>query len=215
MNKLVYPRQQALQNPESLATVLHAILREQYGEEFYGWDLTTVFLEAKADFNADMAPEVIDRIGALQVLMTTDAFFTRLDAFLSICGTLSHGSPAFNMFDKISVEACTWAIAEVAMNRDLLPFSYPVKQYLKAILRQDGYSEDEYPGVIAEALEMKPKAEAVRASLGAAHNQDNIAKYLEEQTQDLAFQFKKIPDLAQLESVIERDGFEAAIPPGV
>ena len=54
MPNLTYPRQQALQNPETLATVVHAILRQQYGEEVYDWDPVTVYLECQADFAADI-----------------------------------------------------------------------------------------------------------------------------------------------------------------
>ena len=70
-----YPRQQALESPQTLATVAHAIAKDKYGEEFYLWDPVTVYLELQADFRADVCTQVIDRLSAVQIVMTSDAFF--------------------------------------------------------------------------------------------------------------------------------------------
>ena len=62
-----YSRQQAFQTPQTLATVAHAIIRKQYGDEAYTWDLITVALEIKDDFGVDCDSTVLDRWCAMQI----------------------------------------------------------------------------------------------------------------------------------------------------
>ena len=211
MAEATYPRQQALQSPETSATVLHAILREKYGEEFYEWDPTTVYLETRADWNADMCPEAVDRMSAIQVVMTSNAFFQRLDCFLPVANSLNDGSPFFESFSPVSVEECAWAIAEVALNREMLPFAYPIRQYIKTILRQNGYEDGHFPAIFNEVLGRKVSSAEVRAALGANHNVNGVDSYIREQLTDLAFQFSKIPDLRGLDELILQRGLEEAV----
>ncbi len=208
---LSYPRQQALQSPETLATVIHTILREQYGEEVYDWDPVTVYLETQADFRADMCSEAIDRWCAIQVVMTSDAFFKRLDAFLGICNTIADGQPFFGTFDPVTVEEAAWTIAEVAFNRELLPFSYAIKQYLRTILKQEGYTESTYPAIFAEVFDKQPDGDTVRAGLAAVNNNTNLDTYLDDQIADMVSQFNRIPDLKGMDDIILRRGLEEAL----
>lgn len=211
MANLTYPRQQALQNPEASATVIHAILLQQYGEEVYDWDPATVYLEVMADFNADMAPEAVDRWAAMQVVMTSDAFFKRLDAFLAVCNTLADGSPAFGAFNPVTLEEAAWAIAEVALNREMLPFSYPIKQYLKLILKQEGFSETSYPPIFQEVFDREPNADDIRDSLAALNNSTNLDAFIEDQLADMVSQFNKIPDMSRLDDMILERGLNEAL----
>lgn len=208
---LVYPRQQALQSPETFATVAHAIIRDQYGEQVYDWDPATVYLELQADFRADTCTEVIDRWSAMQVIMTTDAFFKRLDAFMAICNTLADGAPFFSAFNPVTTEEAAWGIVEVALNRELLPFSYAIKKYLRETLKLDGFSETSYPAVFQEVFDGKPSADDIRDGLGASANKDNIGLFVDEQLGDLVSQFDRIPDMRALDGIIMERGFEEAM----
>lgn len=211
MDNLVYPRQQCLQNPEATATVIHAILREQYGEEVYDWDPTTVYLETQADFRADMCSEATNRWCAMQVVMTSDAFFKRLDAFMAICNALNDGAPFFSTFNPVSVEEAAWAISEVALNREMLPFAYAVRKYLKMILAQEGFNEGNYPQVFEEVFGPQPDADKIRDGLAAMQNDSNIGVFLKDQLADLVAQFNRIPDLAGLDDIILQRGLEEAL----
>lgn len=208
---LTYPRQQALQSTETAATVIHAILRDKYGEEVYDWDPATVYLEAQADFGAEMSAEAIDRWCAMQIVMTSDAFFKRLDAFMAVCNTLADGSPFFGAFNPVTVEEAAWAIAEVALNRELLPFSYAIKQYLRAVLAQDGYSETTYPAIFQEVFGPQPDADRLREGLAVAGNDSNIETYINEQLGDMVVQFDRIPDLKGVDNLIMERGLEEAM----
>ena len=146
---------------------------------------------------------MVDRWSAMQIVMTTDAFFKRLDAFMGICNTLSSGVPFFQTFDPVTTEEAAWAISEVSLNRELLPFSYTVKQYLKQILMADGFSEGDYPDVFEEVFERKPSALDIRKQLrGGGTNRDNITAYIDEQLKDLTHQFNEIEDLKDLDDLI-------------
>ena len=193
---------QALQNPETCASVVHAIILGKYGEEAYAWDPLTVYLELLADYGVDCASEVTDRWSAIQVIMTTDAFFKRPEAFFGICNSLNDGEPAFDVFSPVSVEEAAWAITECSLQRELLPFSYAVRGYLRQILKADGYNEDNYPAVFREVFEANPSTRDIRTGLGALNNNDAVEAYIAEQLKDLTFQFGEIDSIKYLDNMI-------------
>jgi len=206
-DKLTYPRKTALENPQTLATVVHAILLEQYGEPVYDWDPATVSLEVADDFRAEICTPAMDRWCALQAVMGSDAFFTRLDVFLNVCNTLASGAPSFLTFDPVTTEEAAWAVAEVALNRDLLPFSYAIQQYLLQQLEADGFNPSgrDLPPVFAEVFAEKPDEGVLRAALrgeAADANERNIERYLMEQMFDLDVQFNRIPDLSRIDDLL-------------
>ena len=206
-DKLTYPRKTALESPQTLATVVHAIVLDQYGEQAYDWDPVTVAMELKDDFQADICAPAMDRWCAMQVVMGSDAFFKRLDAFLNVCNTLASGSPAFETFDPVTSEEAAWAVAEVALNRDMLPFSYSIQQYMRQQLEADGFdpSSGDLPPVFAEMFERSPDEGRIRSSFtGAAAdvNDRNITGYLLEQMMDMDVQFNRIPDLSRIDDLL-------------
>ena len=200
----IQAKQFALQTSETLATVVHAIILQQYGEEAYEWDPTTIFLELQADFRAEIETTVLDRWSAMSVIMTSDAFFKRLDAFMGICNTLSSGEPFFQVFDPVTTEEAAWAVTEVSLNRELMPFSYPIRRYMRSMLEQDGYDAMNYPEVFQEIMGKNPSAEDIRKIIGpsANPNQSNVDSYIDEQLKDMVYQFNKIPDLKNLDDII-------------
>lgn len=196
----------ALQNPETSATLLNAILTRQYGEQWLEWDLLTIYLEIKSDFRIDPPSEVIDKIAAIQVIMTSDAFFQRLDAFLPVCTTLNTGDPSFIAFDPASVEEIVWGVSEVALLRDILPFSYAIKGYIKQVLRDDGYTELNYPEAIKIVFDPTPTSKEVKqAMLAGDLNKTNVEQYVDENLKDLIYQFNKIPSMSKIDDYIFKD----------
>ena len=193
--------QTLLQSPETSATVIHAIIRKKYGNEAYGWDLVTVMMELQDDFKVDAHSNVLNRWGAMQTIMTTDAFFKRLDAFLAICNTLSTGEPFFQLFDPVTVEEAAWAISEVSLNRELLPFAPAIKTYIRQILEADGHNSDIFDPI----LEPDEEAMSVREELRAAYhnpNEDTLDEYLNDQVRDMVSQFDQIPSLAKVDDIL-------------
>lgn len=206
--KMTYPRKLALESPQTLATVVHAIMFDQYGPAVYDWDPTTCAMEVADDFKAEVCTQAMDRWCAMQVVMGSDAFFKRLDVFLNVCNTLSSGSPSFLVFDPVTAEEAAWAVAEVAMNRDILPFSYSIKQYMRQQLAADGFDPEsgDLPPVFAEMFERRPDEGRIRSSLtgeAADENASNIERFLTAQILSLETQFGRIPDLKRIDDLLE------------
>ena len=204
-------KSQAIQSPETLGSVIHAIVLQKYGEEAYAWDPLTVYMELQADFGVDPDSTVMDRWSAISVIMSNNTFFQRPEAFMGICNTLADGSPSFDVFNPVSVEEAAWAITEVSLNRELLPFSYAIKQYLKIVLKQDGYDESNYPDVFKEVFGPRPSAKDIRIGLGPQGNNDLISAYIEEQLRDMTHQFDKINSLKELDDMILRRSMDEYI----
>ena len=189
-----------LESPETLGTVLHAILRKKYGDELYVWDLASICLQVKDDFGAEMCSEAVNRIGAIQVAMVNDAFFTRPDAFIAICNTLTTGEPFFDMFSPATTEEVAWGIAEVSLNRDLLPFGPDVQAYIRLVSSSDGYSS--YPEAIKAFLESPEEAEKHVRELYRSPNNDVIDAYIDDNLRDMAYQFDKTSGFARMDDIL-------------
>lgn len=194
----------ALESSETCATVIHAILREQYGDAVYDWEPQTVILEVRDDFGASMHPNAVDRWSALQVGLTSDAFFTRPDAFQALSNSLADGEPAFEVFDPVTTEEAAWAIMEMSLNRDMLPFAYPVRRWIEMLLAADGYAEGDYPLPMEYALSPKPDLAArMRTELSApTANLENADEFVRGEMQDMRYQFDQIPLFKNLDNVL-------------
>lgn len=205
-------RQNLLQSPDTLATVLHAIMRDKYGDEWYNFDQLTIMMDLQADFNVDPCPAAMDRIGAIQTLMTGDSFFKRIDAFMGVCNAFSSGEPFFGAFDPVTVEEAAWGIAEAGMNRDMLPFSPTIQQYCRIVLRENGYGDDDYPPIF-EAIFDDGKATLGEIKRGLVCDENGAAlnEFMQEQASDLAAQFDSLADLKNVDDAILRDGLVRAL----
>jgi hypothetical protein len=190
-----------LESPKTLGTVLHAILRKKYGDNLYVWDLASICLQVKDDFGADMCSEAVNRVGAIQVAMVNDAFFVRPDAFIAICNTLTTGEPFFDVFSPATTEEVAWGISEVALNRDLLPFSSDVRNYIKLVSSADGY-ESGFPDAIAAYLEGPEKAEKHVREIRANPNNDVVDAYIDENLKDMIYQFDKTKGFARMDDIL-------------
>jgi len=209
-----YAKQQALQSGETSASVIHAIMLQTFGPDVYDWDPITCALEVKAEFGVDMDTATLDRWCAMQIIMSTGAFFERLDAFLGICNTLAEGVPFFQVFDPVTVEEAAWAITEVSLNRELLPFSYPIRKYIRTILERDGYSEETWPEAFKEVFQRDPDELAIRRELneiGDLDNKNNVESYIDEQLGDMVYQFNQIPELKTLDNMLLRRSMDEYI----
>ena len=190
---------EALESSETLATVLYLIIRQSFGDDAFFWDPTTIFLELKDEFHANPSTEVIDRIAAVQVIVTSDVFFQDPSAFINITNTLADGSPSFSVFNPAEVEEVAWAVTEVAIMRDILPFSLPVKAYVKKMLNIDGYGDD-YPEIFDEILGAAPsRQDIIQEAQEMAHDdqRDKIDAFVDDNLNDLIHQINEINSIRQ------------------
>ena len=190
-----------LESPKTLGTVIHAILRKKYGDEAYVWDLASVCLQVKDDFGADMCSEAVNRFGAIQVAMTTDAFFKRPDAFIAICNTLTTGEPFFDVFSPATTEEVVWGVSEIALNRDLLPFGPDVLNYIRLVSDADGY-ENGCPNALEAFLKSPEEAEKHVREIRGNPNNDVVDMYIAGMLEDMEYQFGKTQGFANIDDII-------------
>lgn len=206
-----------LSSPETSATVLHAILRDKYGEDIYEWEPETLMLEVRDDFQVDMPPEAMDRWSALQTAMTSDAFFTRTDAFLSICNALASGDPMFEIFDPTSPVEIAWGLLEVSLNRDILPFSPFVVSLVQRLLAEGGLDLDSsmFFGPLRAAEsgidELDIRQVLTMQSTTAHPNAQNVDSYALAQLHELVGQLNELPRLQHVDDILLRKPSETIV----
>lgn len=160
-----------------------AMLQAQYGEDFYFWDPSTIWLELKDDFGVEVDTDIMDKVGAAQVIMTGDAFFKRVDGFSNVANTLGGGDPGFQMMDPVTPEEAVWAMIEVAIMRDFLPLSPSVQGFVQTLF--SGTNPHPIVSYVVNSEEVDNE-EIVRMALEAAKSpQDPTDEYIAEQLTDL------------------------------
>lgn len=200
-----------LASSETLATVVHAVIIAQYGVQAYAWDPATVVLEVMDDFGVEMSPACYNRWAAMSLAMTSPDVFERFDAFTAVANTFASGEPYFTVFDPATLEECAWALAEIALNRELPTLGYAVKAYIGALLRTDGYSADNAPDVIA--LYTDPDADKalrdVLRGIADSPSRGAVELYIDEQLATLAAQLSQVPELPSLDALFDGEGVDA------
>jgi len=137
-------RKQMLEDRETFATVLLAILIDRYGTEMFEWEPETLKLEINDDFNATLPRVNSDKIWALIVAMTTNQFYLSIEIYRATCDALMGRDPDFAMFSPSDPEELAWGVTEVILNDPPDPklgnneFSHEVSRYTGLILSQNG-----------------------------------------------------------------------------
>lgn len=137
---------EALQNPETYATVLLAICLINYGNETFRVEPLVLFQWLKDDFGTELHEDNENKLQAILIALTTDYFFSDLQVFQNICKTLESGDPDIMesnfMADPATIPEVMWGIYEVALNSedqvvDNLPFSKQVDNFISKVLDDD------------------------------------------------------------------------------
>lgn len=216
---LVSPWASMWQNTEADATVLNAMLISRYGEEALDWDPLTVRLEIQDDFRVSPSDEVMNKICAMQIVMSSSDFFERIDTFINVCNTLAEGDPFFEVFTPLESEEIAFALATVAMNRDMLPFNHTIRRYVKEVLKADGFVDGDFPDIFSVVFDKTPSSKEVRHQLSeviidptaADSNRKNIAEMLRHNVGVMFSQFNQLPGLDKLDSYVLENGILASL----
>jgi hypothetical protein len=110
-----------LEGEDTFATVLHVILLASYGEDFYHADPLEVYSRVQEDFGAVIPEEGENRLNALLMAITTDAFYQSAQAFESISTSLHSGDigdEVEGVFDSMTLPEALWGLYEVKLNRE-------------------------------------------------------------------------------------------------
>lgn len=206
-----YDIRAAVENPETSATLLHTLCLATFGEGWYVWDPSTVYLELKDEWQADAPATNMDKLSAIQILVGSDVFFKDPRAFSSICSTLSDGDPLFDMFDPPSAEEISWSVAEASLNREMIPFSRHIKGFVKAICKPYGFTGINLPIPIRELLEGGEVGDDGEPIMAAVMNGENIDNYMREGITQMRAQFMEVPDVKGMFKDVMSDGVIDAV----
>lgn len=184
-----------LESPETMALTLYLVMKKKYDEDWLGWEPLTVYLELREDFSSEPAPEVMDRLSAIQLIMSTSAFYDDLYGFIGVCNTLASGSPSFSVLDPATTAEITWAMTEVGMIREHLPFAPTIIDYVKTMLEMEGVDDDP-PEVIADIVAPAPEDpnSAAEYADGILHmqNKDSLEIFVDDQLSLIIAQLQQL-----------------------
>jgi hypothetical protein len=118
-----------LGDSDTFATVLHIIILSAYGEEVYGdpendippMDILEIIARLEEDFRTSIPVENENRINAIRLAVSTDAFYEEPEAMAAIASSLYNGDldDIVNGFlEDVTIPEILWATYEVELNRE-------------------------------------------------------------------------------------------------
>ena len=127
-----------LNDDATFGTVAHAIASITYGEKLYEMDVLELFAELEEDFKIELSEDVRQKLQALLLATSTDAFYEDPEAFRAIANTLLEGDPGFMFFDNLTIPEIMWAIYEVSLNHPGGEFSPAVEKLINQEIEDEG-----------------------------------------------------------------------------
>jgi len=127
-----------LADTETTATVLHMIILAAYGDEVYGSiehdieqaEPVELWLRLKEDFSVNIPESNENKVNALMLALSTEAFYDDPLAFISICNALYSGDLGDlvnGALEDLTMSEMLWGIYEVELNRgDSEGFAIPI-----------------------------------------------------------------------------------------
>ena len=135
-----------LKSEDTFATVLLAILLDNFGTDLFEWEADTIKLEIMANYGIEMPDVNHDKIWSLIVVLTTNQFYVSWELYMAICSALMNQEPDFSSFAPADPEELAWGVTEVLLNdppdpKDPPEFSNEVERYTGVILHQNSIME--------------------------------------------------------------------------
>lgn len=144
-----------LADTETTATVLHMIILAAYGDEVYGSiehgieqaDPVELWLRIKEDFSVTVPESNENKVNALMLALSTEAFYDDPLAFISICNALYSGDLGDlvdGALEDLTMPEMLWGIYEVELNRgDSGGFALPIDRLIDEIIRNEAEDNEE------------------------------------------------------------------------
>lgn len=127
-----------LSDDATFATTALVIALKSFGAEALQQDVLELILDLEEEFKVELSEKVSERLQAIQLATTTDAFYEDVTAFRAIANTLLDGDPGFDAFDDVSIIEILWAIYEVEMHHEKIDFTRPVAHIIQVEIENDG-----------------------------------------------------------------------------
>lgn len=106
----------AILDDDTFATVLHIICLSEYGEDIYEVDPLEVYARLQDSFGAQLSQTNEQKLQAILLATSTEAFYDDERAFAAVCNTLLNGDPDFDGIGDLTVAEIFWALYEVELN---------------------------------------------------------------------------------------------------
>lgn len=109
-----------LANPDTMGTVIFALVLKFYGEDIFEEDVLEIYARLHDDFGVWLTEEGENRLNAMMLAVSTDAFFEEPEAFKAVVSSLSEGDIPDLLsvtFSDITLPEVMWAIFEVSLCR--------------------------------------------------------------------------------------------------
>jgi len=132
-----------LASDATFATVAHIVAYGEYGNDTYEMDILELFTRLEEDYRVEMSEEVRQKLQAILLATTTDAFFQDPEAFKAIANTLVDGDPGFLVFDDLTIPEILWSTYEVSLNHPGTDFTPAVQALIDKELREEGFDSEE------------------------------------------------------------------------
>jgi hypothetical protein len=125
-----------LQNRETFATSLLAIMIDTFSTDMVDWEPESLEMEIIDTFKIQLPQVNKDKLWALTNCLTTDQFYQNFYLFNFISQALNDEEVDFSTFSPTSLEGAAWAITEVKLNdpESESEFSDEISLYLGALL---------------------------------------------------------------------------------
>tara|TARA_B100000579_G_scaffold95302_1_gene75422 strand:- start:77 stop:637 length:561 start_codon:yes stop_codon:yes gene_type:complete len=175
----------ALSDDATYGTTAHVISLATFGEKVYEMDPLELFMALQDEYKMEISDEVCEKLQAILLATTTDAFFEDPVAFRAISNTLIEGDPGFDGFDNLTVPEILWAIYEVELNHEEMEFSPAVSKLIEKELEEEVEDIDE----VEEAIQVPYYHRAIRA----------LRSELAEQLEAVGFANHELPSVDRLQ----------------
>jgi hypothetical protein len=144
-----------LADTETTATVLHMIILAAYGDEVYGSlekgieaaDPVELWLRIKEDFSVTVPESNENKVNALMLALSTEAFYDDPLAFISISNALYSGDLGDlvdGALEDLTMPEMLWGIYEVELNRgDSEGFAVPIDKLIDEIIKNEAEDNED------------------------------------------------------------------------
>ena len=148
------------------ATCLLFLCMDEWGTDLTTWEPDTLPYAAQTAWNANIPQANRDKIWALVTHLTTDSFYSNLEAFIHICGALSGRGVDFEQFDPVEVDELCWGITEAflisPMEKDE-QFNEEILAYIEQRLEYEGFQK--VPHMLRKFVKIPAREEAIDQTL--------------------------------------------------
>lgn len=171
----------ALSDDATFGTTAHVVALATFGEDIYEMDPLELFMNLEEAYKMELSDEVAEKLQAILLSTTTNAFYEDPTAFRAICNTLVEGDPGFDGFDNLTVPEILWSIYEVELNHPGMEFSKSISSMIEKELEEEVEDLDE----LDEAIQVPYYHRAMR----------QLKDELSEQLEKIGFANHGLPEL--------------------